>query len=82
MKINIDCRGFDNEYEEKLFYAEARKAHVKIVYHDETYHDSMDIEGDEPNVKKFVEDHFQATPEFHPYDELVNGYICISILKR
>ena len=42
----------------------------------------MVLEGDEKDVKKFVEDHWQVTDDNQTYDELLaNGDIAVTVLS-
>ena len=81
MKIDIECVGFETDEDRKVFSASAKKAKVKWTLHEGKYYDHMILEGDEKNVKKFVEEYWQATIKHQTYDELVaNGDIEVTVL--
>ena len=81
MKIEIECAGFESEKQRKEFAAEAKKAKIKWTLNEYKYYDIMILEGDEKNLKKFVEDHWQMTTYHQTYDELVsNGDIEVTVL--
>ena len=82
MKIDIECVDFDSVKDRNEFAADAKKAKVKWEFHKGKYYDHMVLEGDEKNVKKFVEDHWQVTDDDQTYDELLaNGDIAVVTLK-
>lgn len=77
MKIDIECADFDSVEDRNEFAANAEKAKVMWEFHKGKYYDHMILEGEEKNVKKFVEDYWQET-----YDDLYdNGYIIVMSLK-
>ena len=81
MKIDIECACFDSDEDRNEFAADAKKAKVKWTLHEGKYYDHMVLEGDEKNVKKFVEDHWQVTDDDQTYDELLaNGDIAVTVL--
>ena len=81
MKIDIECVGFESDEDRNEFAADAKNANVKWTLHEEKYYDHMILEGDEKNVKKFVEDHWQVTDDDQTYDELLaNGDIAVTVL--
>lgn len=67
-----------DEDERKEFIEEAKNAGIdKVKFTDGDDGDSTwTFEGDANAVKKFVEDHFQITPKFMPFDDLVK---CIEV---
>lgn len=82
MKIAIECVGFISDEDRNEFDANAKKAKVKWTFHSSSYYDYMVLEGDEKDVKKFVEDHWQVSFKYQTYDELVdNGDIEVTTLK-
>ena len=82
MKIGIECVGFDSDEDRNEFAANAEKAKVKWTFHSSSYYDYMVLEGDEKDVKKFVEDYWQVSIKHQTYDELVaNGDIEVTTLK-
>lgn len=82
MKIAIECVGFDSDEDRDEFAANAKKARVKWTLHSSSYYDYMVLEGDEKDVKKFVEDYWQTSFKRQTYDELVaNGDIEVTTLK-
>ena len=83
MKIDIECASFESDEDRNELAADAKKAKVKWTLHDGKYYDHhMVLEGDEKNVKKFVEDHWQVTDDDQTYDELLaNGDIAVTILS-
>lgn len=82
MKIDIECVSFESVEDRNEFAADAKKAKVKWEFHKGKYYDHMVLEGDEKNVKKFVEDHWQVTDDDQTYDELLaNGDIAVVTLK-
>ena len=82
MKIAIECVGFVSDEDRNEFDANAKKAKVKWTFHSSSYYDYMVLEGDEKDVKKFVEDYWQASAKRQTYDELVaNGDIEVTKLK-
>ena len=81
MKIDIECFGFESDEDRNECDADAKKAKVKWTLHKGKYYDHMVLEGDEKNVKKFVEDHWQVTDDDQTYDELLaNGDIAVTVL--
>lgn len=81
MKIDIECAGFDSEKDRYEFSKDADKAKVKWTLHEGKYYDHMVLEGDEKDVKKFVEGHWQVTDDDQTYDELLaNGDIAVTVL--
>ena len=81
MKIDIECVGFESDEDRNEFAADAKKAKVKWTLHEGKYYDHMVLAGDEKNVKKFVEDHWQVTDDCQTYDELLaNGDIAVTVL--
>ena len=81
MKIEIECVGFESDEDRNEFSAAAKKAKVKWTLHEGNYYDYMVLEGDEKDVKKFVEDYWQVTTYHQTYDELVsNGDIEVTVL--
>ena len=81
MKIDIECVGFESDEDRNEFAADAKKAKVKWTLHEGKYYDSMILEGDEKDVKKFVEDYWQVTNDDQTYDELLaNGDIAVTVL--
>ena len=82
MKIDIECVGFESDEDRNEFDADAKKAKVKWTLHEGKYYDHMVLEGDEKDVKKFVEDHWQVTDDDQTYDELLaNGDIAVTVLS-
>lgn len=82
MKIEIECAGFDTDEERNEFAKDAKKAKVKWELREGKYYDTMILEGDEKNVKKFVEDHWQVSTDDQTYDELLaNGDIGVTVLS-
>lgn len=82
MKIAIECVGFDSDEDRNEFAANAEKAKVKWTLHSSSYYDYMVLEGDEKDVKKFVEDYWQVSIKHQTYDELVaNGDLEVTTLK-
>lgn len=82
MKIAIECVGFDSDEDRDEFAANAKKARVKWTLHSSSYYDYMVLEGDEKDVKKFVEDYWQVSAKRQTYDELVaNGDLEVTTLK-
>ena len=54
---------------------------VKWTLRSGSYYDRMVLEGDEKDVKKFVEDYWQVSAKRQTYDELVaNGDIEVTVL--
>ena len=81
MKIDIECVGFETDEDRNEFTADAKKAKVKWTLHEGKYYDHMVLEGDEKDVKKFVEDYWQVTDDDQTYDELLaNGDIEVTVL--
>lgn len=82
MKIAIECVGFVSDEDRNDFDANAKRANVKWTFHSSSYCDYMVLEGDEKDVKKFVEDYWQVSFKYQTYDELVdNGDIEVTTLK-
>ena len=82
MKIAIECVGFVSDEDRNEFDANAKKAKVKWTFHSSSYYDYMVLEGEEKDVKKFVEDYWQVSFKYQTYDELVdNGDIEVTTLK-
>ena len=82
MKIAIECVGFVSDEDRNDFDANAKRANVKLTFHSSSYYDYMVLEGDEKDVKKFVEDYWQVSFKYQTYDELVdNGDIEVTTLK-
>ena len=81
MKIAIECVGFVSDEDRNDFDVNAKRANVKWTFHSSSYCDYMVLEGDEKDVKKFVEDHWQVTDDYQTYDELLaNGDIAVTVL--
>ncbi len=80
MKIEVDCTGFDSEADRAAFAADAKKANVKWTYVKKTYCDSIILEGDVKNVKRFVEDHWQTSTTYQTFDELVANDLDVTYL--
>lgn len=82
MKIDIECADFDSVEDRNEFAANAEKAKVMWEFHKGKYYDHMILEGEEKNVKKFVEDYWQVSSKHQTYDDLHdNGYIEVTTLK-
>ena len=82
MKIAIECVGFVSDEDRNEFDANAKKAKVKWTFHSSSYYDYMVLEGEEKDVKKFVEDYWRVPFKYQTYDELVdNGDIEVTTLK-
>ena len=77
MKCTV-LAGWVDEDERKEFIEEAKNAGIaKTEFIDGDDGDSTwTFEGDANAVKKFVEDHFQITPKFMPFDDLLK---CIEV---
>ena len=81
MKIEFELAGFETENRRMEFAAKAQKANIKLTLNKHKYYDHMVLEGDEKDVKKFVEDHWQVTDDCQTYDELLaNGDIAVTVL--
>lgn len=81
MTIDIECARFDSYEDLNKFSVDAAKAKVKWMLREGKYYDSMILEGDEKDVKKFVEDHWQVSTKHQTYDELLDsGDIAVTVL--
>lgn len=81
MKIEFEFAGFETENRRMEFAAKAQKANIKLTLNKHKYYDTMILEGDDQDLEKFVEDHWQVTDDDQTYDELLaNGDIAVTVL--
>ena len=61
MKIEFEFAGFETENNRMEFAAKAQKANIKLTLNKHKYYDTMILEGDDCDLEKFVEEHWQMT---------------------